>query len=496
MAPDGVIGRTDELAIIDEVIGAFPEGDRALVLAGEAGIGKTVLWEEAERRARVRGLTVLTSRASASEVELAYVVVTDLLGRIAPAILPTLPRPQAEALAAALLLDAPATDVSGSTGTDAAGPTPRVMADPRTVGTAVLGTLRAAAADGPVLLAFDDIQWIDPASAAALEFALRRATDLPIGILATIRTPTPTGMGPWIAAFGGRTRTLDVGPISLGVLHHLVLERTGASLSRPQLVRVEAASRGNPLLAIEIARELARLDRWPIAGEPLPIPTDTAALLGDRLGRLSDPERDVLFVVAAISSPTAESVAGALEGSNVVRAVLDRSIDDGLLVSMARGGLRFGHPLMAEAALQSVTPARARELHAHLADLAPTVEDRGRHAALAAEGPSREGAERVEAAAWSARTRGATAVAAGLGRSRRPTDAGPRRRRPRDQVAGSGQVVRRRRRDRAGARSPGSRHRGTPRGRRSCHRPIGPRPAFRLGRRTGGRRPRLRSRPG
>ena len=410
MAPDRVIGRTDELATIDAFIGAFPDGDRALVLAGEAGIGKTVLWEEAERRARTRGLTVLTSRAGASEVELAYVVLTDLLAGIAPAILPTLPRPQAEALAAALLLDAPAPDESG--------PTARAMADPRTVGTAVLGTLRAAAADGPLLLALDDVQWIDPASAAALAFALRRATDLPVGIVVTIRTPTTDGVGPRIAAaLGGRTRTLDVGPISLGVLHHLVRERTGAALSRPQLVRLEAAARGNPLLAVEIARELARLDRWPIAGEPLPIPTDTAALLGGRLGRLLDQERDVLFVAAAMSSPTVESVAGALEESGAsvtaVRTILDRAMDDGLLVSTARGGMRFGHPLMAEAALGALAAASARRLHARLADLALTVEDRGRHTALAVEGTDREAAERVEAAAWSARSRGATAVAAG-----------------------------------------------------------------------------------
>jgi DNA-binding CsgD family transcriptional regulator len=444
MAPDGVIGRTDELAIIDEMIGTFPDGDRALVLSGEAGIGKTVLWEEAERRARARGLTVLTSRASATEVELAYVVVTDLLGRIAPAILPTLPRPQAEALAAALLLDAPARDQSGPSRAETSDPASPAMADPRTVGTAVLATLRAVAAEGPVLLALDDVQWIDPASAAALEFALRRANDLPIGILVTIRTPTPAGAGSRIAAaLGGRTRNLDVGPISLGVLHHLVLERTSTSLSRPQLVRVEAASRGNALLAIEIARELARLDRWPIAGEPLPIPTDTGVLLGDRLARLSDAERDVLFVVAAMSSPTVETVTNALDASGAggqvdARAIVDRAIDDGLLVAIGRGGMRFAHPLMAEAALRAVVAARAGGLHARLADLAPSIEDRGRHVALAADGPDSEAADRVEAAAWSARTRGATAVAAGWAEvaARLTPDAEPERRATRLSTAG------------------------------------------------------------
>jgi DNA-binding CsgD family transcriptional regulator len=426
MASQTLLGRTDELALIGEVIGSFPDGDRALVLSGDAGIGKTVLWEEAEHQARARGgITVLTSRASAVETDLAYAVLTDLLGAIAPAALPTLPRPQADALAAALLLDPP--DLRGSSRKA----TPAATIDPRTVATAVLGTLRAAAAEQPVLLAIDDVQWVDPASAAALEFALRRAIDLPIGILATLRTPAqaPASATGIVAALGDRMRSLDVGPISLGVLHHLIRNRAGASLTRPQLVRLEEASRGNPLLAIEMARELARLDHWPIVGEPLPIPNDVSGLLADRLRRLSELERDALFVAAAMSSPTIDLVATALVapgngvdeegGPNAApdrtsrRAAIDRAIDDGLLVPASHGALRFGHPLMAEAALGAVTPVRARRIHGRLAELARSVEDRGRHVALAADGPSSEAAERVEAAARSARTRGATAVAAG-----------------------------------------------------------------------------------
>ena len=174
MAPERVLGRGDELARIERFITDFPQGSHALVIAGEAGIGKTVLWAEAERLARSRDdLTVLVARATESEASLAYVVLTDLLESIASAALPILPRPQAEALAAALLLDRSADPA---------------MRDPRTIGTAVLGTLRLAAADRPVLLAIDDAQWVDPASAAALEFALRRSLDDPNCLNATNRT--------------------------------------------------------------------------------------------------------------------------------------------------------------------------------------------------------------------------------------------------------------------------------------------------------------------
>lgn len=416
MAGERVLGRADELATIERVIEAFPDGPRAVVLAGEAGIGKTVLWEEAGRRVRERGdLIVLTARASEAEQTLAYVVLTDLLESIAGHAIPTLPRPQADALTGALLID-PA-GPAGTTNAANAGDTARArpVTDPRTLGTAVLTTLRMAAAEHPVVLAIDDVQWVDPGSEAALMFALRRASDIPVGLLLTVRTGTPPGPSmpdPLLASvLGERTTALRVGPISLGVLHHLVRDRTGTVLTRQQLVRLETASGGNPLLAIEIARELDRGDRWPMAGEPLPVPSDASGLLGDRLRRLAEHDREILFVVAAMSAPTIDSIAAAMDVEP--RKAIDRAVEDGVLGLQPDGRLRFSHPLMAEAALRAVTPVRARRLHALLADHASTVEDRGRHIALAADGRTAAGATIIDAAASSARHRGAASVAAG-----------------------------------------------------------------------------------
>ena len=399
MAPERVLGRGDELARIERFITDFPQGSHALVIAGEAGIGKTVLWAEAERLARSRSdLTVLIARATEAEASLAYVVLTDLLEPIASATLPILPRPQAEALAAALLLDRSADPA---------------MRDPRTIGTAVLGTLRHAAAVRPVILAIDDAQWIDPASAAALEFALRRSLDDPIGLIATIRTSESSVRPSLTTVHGDASVAVEVGPISLGVLHQLIRDRTDVVPTRPQLVRLEAASRGNPLLAIEIARELARLDRWPIAGEPLPVPGDMASLLGERIGRMTETDRDVLFVAAAIGSPTRRAISETLDAVDVdVGRSIDHGIDAGFLVDRSDDRLRFVHPLMAEAALRAVTPVRARALHARLADTAATIEDQGRHVALAADGPSAAAAATLDDAATSARRRGATSMAA------------------------------------------------------------------------------------
>ena len=285
--------------------------------------------------------------------------------------------------------------------------------DPRTVGTGVLETLRLAAERRPVVLVIDDLPWLDAASSDALEFALRRLGDRAVALIATIRTePGGDLPGPARAIDAERRTELTVGPISQGLLHRLIRDRTGVVLTRPQLVRLETAAGGNPLLALELAAALGRLDRWPRTGEPLPVPGTSQFLLAERLGRLAEPDRDVLFLAAAMASPTLTDLR-ALRGPTTDDAVA-RAERDGLLVVEATGRIRFGHPLMAEAALAGVTPDRRRALHAELAAATADVEDRGRHLALAADGPSAIVADAIDAAARSARRRGATGIAAEL----------------------------------------------------------------------------------
>jgi DNA-binding CsgD family transcriptional regulator len=401
MAPTAVLGRVDELSTIRGFLAEFPAGPHWLVIAGEAGIGKTILWEAAEQAARGRPepTTVLRARASEPEAELPYVGLTDLLGPVVETALPGLPPPQRAALEAALLLTSRPDDA---------------FADPRTIGTAVLGVLRETAQTWPLILAIDDLQWLDPASAAALEFALRRLLDAPVGLIATIRATAGTPRPPLATLAPPPDRVhLDLGPISLGVLHHLVRDRTGLTLTRPQLVRLEAASGGNPLLAIETAAALGRLERWPLAGEPLPVPTDAAALLGERIGRLSATDREILFMVAAMASPTTDALRRVGDRPPAeVEAAIARGAADGLLLVETDGRLRFGHPLMAEAALGAVTPEARRALHERLAAAAIGVEDRGRHVALAAREPNSADAAILDEAASSARRRGATSMAA------------------------------------------------------------------------------------
>ena len=436
MIGGSLLGRTDESGRIDAALAAA-DGPVAVCLVGEAGIGKSAIWSAAVARARKRGdQTILTARATETERGLGHVVLADLLAPVVEPLLLRLPRPQAQALAAALLLDA----AGGDHGTPPdADPDAAIVvtAEPRTVGTAVHAVLLALSEARPVLLAIDDLPWTDPASVAALGFAIRRLFDsgARIAILATARNGAGEAGPPSIPGVEpASVTTIEVGPVSLGVLHRLVLDRTGIVPTRPQLVRLEAASAGNPLLAIEIGRALARVGRWPLPGEPLPVPADIGRLVADRIGQLGPSDRDLLFIAATTSDPTVEGLAvwSDLEAATVA-ASIGRAVDAGLLDPSSRATgdrsdrVSFAHPLYAAAAEAGLPAERQRAIHAVLAERSAGAEDRGRHAALAGDAPDAVAAQRIEDAAVSASRRGAPMLAgewAAIAADRTPADDG------------------------------------------------------------------------
>jgi predicted ATPase len=134
---------------------------------------------------------------------------------------------------------------------------------------------------GPVLIAIDDVQWLDESSAAILSFALRRIQDHRIGVVVSLRgtavEPAPLGLD--VAMPRGALERLTLGPLSLAELHRLLQAHLGQSFSRLGLIRIEEACGGNPFYALEIARALMRSGATVTAGEPLPIPPELAPLM-------------------------------------------------------------------------------------------------------------------------------------------------------------------------------------------------------------------------
>jgi AAA ATPase domain len=230
-----LVGRETELAVLEEMLGSGLDA-RALVLVGEPGIGKTTLWTAASAAAGKRGWVVLSARPAAAEAEFSLAGLTDLLEGIAADVVDALAGPQRRALEVALLREEPEGAPRG----------PRVLA------AAVLGVLRGLAAAGPVLVAVDDVQWLDPPSSQALAFAARRLAGDDVRFLLARREGSASALEGAFAA--GELARLELGSLSFGAMWSIVARRVEGPLTRRVLRRVFEASGGNPLFALELAR--------------------------------------------------------------------------------------------------------------------------------------------------------------------------------------------------------------------------------------------------
>jgi DNA-binding CsgD family transcriptional regulator len=392
-----IVGRELELAAIQEFLSPARPGLSALVLEGEPGIGKSTVWLEALELAVAEGLEVLPCRPVQAEAKLALASLSDLLAPLVDTLLPELPEPQRLTLEVALLRTVP----TGS------------PPDGRAVATATQSLLRRRTVDTTILVAIDDVQWLDRSSAAAISFALRRLADAPVRVLLALRVDGRALADPLELSrnLPDRTERLRLGPLSLGGLHHLLRDRLGQVLPRPMLQRIAQASGGNPLLALELARALLELETRPGPGEPLPVPETLADLLNARLRRLPSATRDALLAAAALSSPDTALIADALGEETAA----DLAIAEQAGVVHLRGGMiRFDHPLLASTLYSAVSQAKRRTVHRRLADAVRESEERARHLALAADGQDESVARLLEDAAEHARSRGAPSAAAEL----------------------------------------------------------------------------------
>ena len=399
LAESVIIGREEELALLEQRLGAIVDGGTlAVVLEGDPGIGKTTLFRSAVSSARERGYSVLACRPSAPEVPLSYAGLSDLLEPVGPDVLGALPPPQRRALEIALRLR----DV---------GATP---ADPGTIAVAFRNVLRELSAAQPLVVAVDDSQWIDSPSAAALEFAARRLEWEPLLLLMTVRRAA--GVEPKVdlgrAQLDARLTLLELGPLGLEQLSQLVQRRLGRSLSRPELIRLREASGGNPFYALELARAASAHDSAR-AGEPLELPETLRELVDRRLAALSTPVRRILEITAAAADPRVALIAAASGGDGDISTGLEEAVASSV-IELNGDKVRAAHPLLAAGAYSRMSPPRRRGLHRKLASLMDDPEVRARHLALGTDGPREDVAAAAEDAARLAAARGAPGTAAEL----------------------------------------------------------------------------------
>jgi DNA-binding CsgD family transcriptional regulator len=393
---EGIFGRDLELAAIERFLDGAPTWPSAVVIEGEAGIGKTTLWLEGIRRAAELGMRALYAQPAESEQKLSYVALADLIVGAFDEVGSALPPVQQRALAGALARD------DAGDGTSA-----------RTTATAFVGVLAACAEKGAVLLAVDDVQWLDSASAETLAFALRR---LPpeVGVLLAHRVGPGQQLPLGLARALSEDRLLRIAPrpLSLAALHHMVKSRLGTSFPRPLLARLADASGGNPFYALEMARALApHGDLKPT--QPLPVPRDLEELVVSRIRTLSPPARQLALAAAATSQPTLSVLGSALDADADFGAALLEAEEAEVLTS-ENDRIRFEHPLLASVIYRSASAERRRQLHKRLALLVSDPEQRAHHLALCTTEPDEEVAAEIAAAAALAARRGAPEAAAEL----------------------------------------------------------------------------------
>lgn len=393
-----VVGRDSELAVVDPFLTSLTAGAAALAIEGAAGIGKTTLWEAAVRAAEIRGYHVLATRATQAETALSFAGLMDVLDPMAEDVLSGLPVPQRHALEVALLRrEADRAVESGA------------------ISVAFVNVIRVMARARPLIVAVDDLQWLDRSSARVLEFAVRRLVWEPVGLVVTHRSAS-RALDPFERAFGAdRFQRLQVGPLSTGALYQLIHARLGIALSRPMLSRVHETSGGNPLFAIELARFAIEHEEEVQPGRPLPVPERLTDLLRERLRKLPVRTRRVLLAAAAMSAPRLDELARVanLPDAASVPAEIERAERLGVLEVRGQA-VRFAHPLFASVVYEEAGRAEQRRAHRRLADVASDPEERARHLALATPEPDEAVAAILDRGALRAQARGATDVSAQL----------------------------------------------------------------------------------
>ncbi len=404
----GVVGRDAELSAIRALVESVSDGAAAVVLEGEAGMGKTTLWSAGVTFAGEQSLLVLEARPAESEVALTFCALGDLLHPVLEEALAPLPEGQKRAVSRALVLG------------DDEGPPP----DPHAVGVALLNGLRGLAETRPLLLAIDDVQWLDPASAGALAFAVRRLRGESVGVLLARRTGVESVLLDEVARClpPARLVHVEVGPLDVGALHGVVQEHLGVALPRPLLAEVREASGGNPFYALEIVRMLRRTGTSVEAGHPLPVPESLHELVHSRLLALPSESRQFLLAASAHAHPTL-AVTEAASG-----VPCDRGLPPALearIVTLDGDRVRFTHPLLAAGAYETADPLRRAEVHARLAELLERPEARAWQLAASVDEPDEAVASVLEEAARGVRSLGAPRPAALLldrARELTPTD--------------------------------------------------------------------------
>ena len=316
-----LVGRKSECDRIARLLDAARLGrTEALVLRGEAGIGKSALLAWAEEQAW--DMRVLQAHGVERDAELLFAGLLELCKPLLR-YLDAIPERQAGALRSALALG------------------PVVPGDRFAASAATMSLLASAAEEKPLLVLIDDAHWLDAASADALLFAARRLSADSIAFLAAVRD----GEG---GVFGGSgVEEVELRGLEIEAAQELLSRAVGEEVAPAVRERLHQLAGGNPLALLEFAAALSReqFAATELFPQPLPVGERLKRTFARAADRLSEPARRALVVAAANWSEDLEAVQLAARALGLANEALDEVVDSGL-VRLDGGRLRFRHPLV------------------------------------------------------------------------------------------------------------------------------------------------------
>lgn len=375
-------GRARELAQLSSVVSDVADGcGRALLVRGEAGIGKSALLEATRSTARERGVRVLGVAGVESETELAFSGLYDLLTPVVSQ-RSVLPAPQSDALASALSL------------------APVVPGDRLAVCVATLRLLEHTATAEPLLVIVDDLPWLDSASRECIIFAARRLQ----GRLAVVLAARDDHLAAHRAGLEAGLPEIDIARLERAAVEQL-LRRAAPDIVPAVAAAVAEAAQGNPLATLSLAATLDHAQRSGLAELPVPLAPGRQPneLYQKRISALPVDARLPLLVAAAYPGDDLRIVGSAC-------SVLGGDIDflafaeEAELVEVGGGRLSFAHPLVRGAVYHGSPAGQRRSVHAALAGVLQG-EARAWHLGSATIGPDEDVARELEAAGRAAMAR-------------------------------------------------------------------------------------------
>ena len=385
---DELIGRDRELNAVRDIVARAAGDGGALLLRGEAGIGKSSLLDAAVSQASAAGMRVLRVAGVRTEAHLPFAglhqLLRPLLGGVA-----ALPPRQRVALGAAFGLE------------DGAAPE-----DPFLISLATLTLLTDAAAERPIVAVVDDAQWLDRLSDEVLAFVARRLGSDPVSILFACRD-------------GERTTAIESAGLPVITIQPLedtaardLLGRHDAGLPAADRERLLRQAAGNPLALVELPAAFGNRKGDGLS-DPLPVTARIEQAFAGQLVGLPSATTKLLLLAALEDQGIADEILAAGQAQEipaVAMHTLAPAVAAGL-IAIEDGMLRFRHPLIRSAVAQRASDVERRAAHGALASVSGDPDRAAWHLAAAASGPSEATAALLEAAAERAERRSAMAVA-------------------------------------------------------------------------------------